>query len=301
MVKNVDLIIIGGGVGGLYTALASTQLGLSCVVIEQAMIGGKLFQYDTIHHHPTLKHTKSTDYAYRLMEDVTKEGIEVVYGTIDSFDVLVEGVQVTVNESTYQGQFLVLAVGTKDKHLTIPNADVFLGQGVSYCAACDGSFFKGKDVMVIANDPLAYEETIHLAHLVHSVTLALLPTAPLMDEKTKATIAHLSNVVIMDHMTPVSIQGEGQLESITFIHEGLKKTLPVSAVFPILGSQGATSWLSDLCEKDQDHFILVDDHMKTSLPRVYAVGDVVSNAVKSLTEAKLKAKILVDHLVDQCK
>lgn len=298
MNEIIDVGIIGAGPAGLSAALAARQAGFRVILFEKSMPGGKLNSYQTLEHFPGYEHLSAQAFGMELYESVSTSGTEIVYGEVVEIKKINDYFVLQLDGSSFQVQFVIVATGTREKPLTIPGASLFLGQGISYCAACDGGFFKNKEVVVIGGDTHAIEEAIFLANLAHHVTL-LVPYGfgqgqPLAFTKLK----QLGNVSIINEVTPVEIFGQE-------VVQGLRYQTPTSGevellcdgIFPVLGWIPNQQCLSHFPEVlDTQGFGVANAEGVSAVPGLYLIGDLHGKATRRIKNIISQGQLVIRHL-----
>ena len=171
MERQYDLVIIGAGPAGLSAALDGSRAGLKTLILENGAPGGKLIKTNKISNYPGIKDIEGTQLAMDMFEQATSFQAEYAYGEVNKID---ENKDVYLSDgSVVNGKAIILATGTKERLLNIPGEKENLGHGVSFCAVCDGAFFRDKEVVVIGGGNSALEESIYLAGLARSVTIVI--------------------------------------------------------------------------------------------------------------------------------
>ena len=302
MMQQVDVIIVGAGPAGMSAALAAHQAGYSLMILEKSMPGGKLNTYQTLEGFPGYDHVSAQQFGLDLYDALTKKDIQTTYGDVQSIEKKGNLFIVTADTGTYQSQAVIMATGTREKPLTIPGAEALLGQGISYCAACDGGFFKDKDVAVIGSDLHAMEEAIFLANLCHHLYV-LIPEPGLAPKNWLVKLNQLDNVTIMDGATPIQVLGKDNVTGLRYqtVVQGEQELL-VDGIFPILGwvpnFQPLSSFQSIL---DQDGFGLADREGVSSVPGLFIIGDLQAKATRRVRNVISQGQLVVKELVHVIK
>ncbi len=302
MMQQVDVIIVGAGPAGMSAALAAHQAGYSLMILEKSMPGGKLNTYQTLEGFPGYDHVSAQQFGLDLYDALTKKDIQTTYGDVQSIEKKGNLFIVTADTGTYQSQAVIMATGTREKPLTIPGAEALLGQGISYCAACDGGFFKDKDVAVIGSDLHAMEEAIFLANLCHHLYV-LIPEPGLAPKNWLVKLNQLDNVTIMDGATPIQVLGKDNVTGLRYqtVVQGEQELL-VDGIFPILGwvpnFQPLSSFQSIL---DQDGFGLADREGVSSIPGLFIIGDLQAKATRRVRNVISQGQLVVKELVHVIK
>ncbi len=283
--KDVDVIILGGGPAGLAAAIYVVRSGLSAVVLEKQNVGGQVALTPVVENYPGFPAIAGAKLVDILFQH-SREYAEVKELTEVSEVKLGKRIEVyTLGGEVYTCRALVLAMGATWRQLGVPGEQKFFGRGVSYCASCDGYFYRGRKVAVVGGGNTAITDALHLKHLGAEVTVIhrrgeLRAEKHLQDSLAREGIPMRWNSVV------TAIEGETAVTGLKI--KDLVKTedssLPVDGVFIAIGQQAN----SDLARQigvmtDEDGFILVDEGMRTNIPRVYAAGDITGGIRQIVT------------------
>ena len=279
-----DSVIIGAGIAGITASIYLKRSNKTSIMLDKGAPGGKLNNIHRIDNYPGVARIAGPDLAMQLFNQASELGVEYAYGSV--YEVRKEDglFLIKTDAGDYQSKTLIVATGVENKKLGIPGEDAFLGKGVSYCATCDGNFFKGKDVALVGNADHAVEDAIYLSGLVSHLYF-LYPAA------LEATEAHISELKAQDNVTwipmkkSLRIEGENLVERFVYEDEEGEKTLNVSAVFPLYGEKSSSAFLSPLGLINNKGFLVVDGNMNTSVAGVYACGDIVDKKLRQLVNA----------------
>lgn len=302
MDDRYDVIIVGAGPAGMSAALTAYPLGIKILLLEKSMPGGKLNTYQTLENFPGYEHLNAQAFGLQLYEALTKMGVQSTYGDVTDIQQTKDGFLVQSDVGSFQTKTVVLASGSREKPLTIPGADTLFGQGISYCAACDGGFFKDKDVAVIGADHHAFEEVIYLANLCHHVYLLMPPSLPGAAQNLFVKVNQLDRVTVLKDITPIAVLGTDQVTGIRYQSsvQG-EQELMVDGIFPVLG------WVPNhLMVKSfpqliaNDGYLLADTKGQTSVPGLFVIGDLQSKTMRSIknvvSQGTLVAKTVQSYL-----
>ncbi|HNR03031.1 MAG TPA: FAD-dependent oxidoreductase [Anaerolineaceae bacterium] len=285
---NYDVLIIGGGPAGATAAIYTARAGLRTMVIDKGLTAGALGITGKIANYPGLNAEIS---GAQLLENMRAQarsfGAEFVSDKVIGVDLLPEQKTVFGNAGTYTGRAVIIATGSMGRGTRVKGEDELLGRGVSYCATCDAAFFRGQDVAVAGNSDEAIEEALFLTRFVNRVHF-LCPTpelkAPqhLVDEITANEKVHLYMGASLKEVI-----GDGKVEAVRFAERGLaEQLLPVSGAFIYLqGGKPITDFLIGQLELSESGCLLVNDEYQTSIPGVFAVGDILCNHIKQAVVA----------------
>ncbi len=303
-----DLIIIGGGPAGLSAAIYALRARLNIVLIEKMAVGGQIALADNIENYPGFPSLSGIELMQKFEEHAKGLGLNIIYDEIK--DITDDGEYKTligVNES-YQARTVIITVGASPKRLNIPGEREFTGRGVSYCATCDGPFFKDEDIAVIGGGDSALKEANYLTRIVKSVVLIHRRKEFRAEKIIQERLNNAKNITMELEHSPISINGNGTktVESISIENVKTKerKTIPVKGVFIFIGIKPQTSFLKNI-EKDQDGFIKTDHYtLMTSMPGVFCAGDAHSKKLLQVAtavgEGALAATSAEEFVCDTC-
>lgn len=290
-----DSIIIGTGPGGYGAALYAARYKMNVLVIG-AQEGGMAATAHSVENYLGIESISGPEFMQNCRKQVEKLGVEVINQNVKFINKSEEGYMVTLEDGTTQeGKTLILSLGTEKRKLDIKGEKELLGKGVSYCATCDGFFFKGKDVAVIGGSDSAVTAALHLADVANRVCLIYrgvkLRSEPIwQDELDKR-----NNIDQILERNIIEIKGAQKVEKVVLDKEyKANKEIDLDGVFIEIGSVPMVSLLSNLgVELDDTNHIIVKDDMKTNVPGVYGVGDITtaSNKFKQIITAAAEGSI----------
>ena len=290
-----DVLVIGAGPAGMSAALAAKQAGFHVAILEKSMPGGKLNTYQTLENFPGYQHLQAQAFGLSMYDALTQAGITSTYGDVQSVTKKNDVFFVTTDTEEFQAKTIVVASGTKEKPLTIPGGERLFGQGVSYCPACDGGFFKGKDVFDIGSDSHALQETIFLAHLCHHVDLLLLETDTQGSQNLMVKIKQLDNIRVITQATPLEVLGDQVVMGLRYqtLVQG-EQELIVDGVFPILGWVPNHEFLKGFPNLlNSEGYVLAEKDGDTSVPGLFVIGDIKAKATKQIKNAIAQGQLVI--------
>ena len=301
-----DLIIIGGGPAGLSAAIYALRARLNIVLIEKIAVGGQIALTDNIENYPGFPSLSGAELMQKFEEHAKGLGLNIIYDEIK--DITDNGQHKTlrgVNES-YRAKTVIVTVGASPKRLNIPGEREFTGRGVSYCATCDGPFFRDEDIAVVGGGDAALKEANYLTKIVKSAVLIHRRKEFRAEKIIQEKLHNAKNITMeLEHST-VSINGNKTVESITIENVKTKerKTIPVKGVFIFIGINPQTSFLKNI-EKDEYGFIKTDPFtLMTSMPGVFCAGDAHSKKLLQVAtavgEGALAATAAEEFVCDIC-
>ena len=280
--KKTDIVIIGSGMAGMSAALYLKRANADFVLLEGNMAGGMLNQLKSVENYPAMPNTTGPEILMALMDQLRFNDISVVYGNVQTILKEEKGFEVVTDVESYEAKAVIVATGVAVSNNSIPGEEKFAGQGVSYCATCDGNFFKGADIAVIGNNNIAVEEAIYLANIVNKVYFVC-PDGNLQgDSKLIENIKEYKNIEFILNTQVQEIVGDD------FGVTGIKvndKVIDVMGVFPYVGKKSTSQVLNNLKPDKQGIFLKVDENMSTNIPGLFAAGDIVSKKLKQLVTA----------------
>lgn len=299
--KKADIVIIGSGMAGMSAAIYLKRANADFVMLEGNMAGGMLNQLKSVENYPAMPNTTGSDILIALMDQLRFNEIPVIYGNVQTILKEADGFEVVTDVESYEAKAVIVATGVATSSKSIPGEEKFAGQGVSYCATCDGNFFKGADIAVVGNNNIALEEAIYLANIVNKVYFVCLDEELQGDSKLIEKIREYKNVELLLNTTVQEIVGDD------FGVTGIKvndKVIDVMGVFPYVGKKSTSQVLNNLKPEKQGIFLKVNEEMETNIPGLFAAGDVVAKKLKQLITAAgdgAAAATSADNYVKQIK
>jgi thioredoxin reductase (NADPH) len=303
MGKVWDLIVVGAGPAGLTAAVYACRAGLKTMVLEKAAPGGQLLETPAIENFPGFPEPISgMELMDRLEKQARRFGAEIVFG--EAMGLVKEGENWAVRASAenFLGRAVVVATGAHPKKLPAKGAEKFVGRGLSYCATCDGFFFRDKTVLMVGAGDAALTEALFLADLCRKVYILVrhpkddpkaIRAAAALRERAMAhpRIEFVWNAVVEE------VFGDGKVEGVVLrdLSTGETRDFPVDGVFVKIGYEPATGWVRGVVELTPAGYIRTDSWMRTAVPGVFAAGDVrepsgrVAQAVVAAAEGALAA------------
>ncbi len=282
-----DLVIIGGGPGGLAAAIYGRRSGLSTVVLEKGNLGGAITRTDEIENYPGISHSSGLELGKMFHQHAQGLGAEFLDCTVQGLEL--EGVMKRV--ATTRGDFLakavVIATGSEFRKLGCPGEEEFTGKGVCYCATCDGAFFQGCEVAVVGGGNTAVEEGCYLTQFASKVYVIHRRDQFRADEIAVERMKNNPKVVPVYSTVVESIQGSVFVEKLVLknVKTGEISELPVEGVFMFVGNVPNNQLVKDLVETAPGGWIKVNANMETSVPGIFAVGDVRETPLRQVITA----------------
>ena len=286
--ETFDVAVVGAGPAGLTAGLYAARAGLRTAVFEQLSPGGQLAQTERIENYPGFSEgAGGFELAWSMKEQAERFGVQIINEEVSSLDLASPVKQLRTPYGSYSARSVIVATGARPRKLGVPGEAQLTGHGVSYCATCDGSFFRGKTVMVGGGNTAA-ADAIYLSRLAERVILVhrrdKLRATPVYHEQ----LAKLENVSFMWNTEVRALRGEeGKLVSAQVEHlgDGALETVPVDGVFVAVGTQPNTEFLAGALPLDAGGYIAASETGETSIPGVFAAGDVRAKALRQVVTA----------------
>ena len=287
--KNYDIVIVGGGPGGLTAGLYGARAMRKTVVLEKGMPGGQIANTEEVEDYPGFEHISGAELAMKMANHAQKFGLEMA--TEDVEEVYVDGndrVARCASGTLYRAKAIILSTGGSPLKLGVPGEAEYTGKGVSYCAICDGAFFRNQVIAVVGGGDAAVEEAGFLTKFGSKVYVIHrrdeLRAAKVVQ---KRAFANEKLKFIWDTVVESINGSDKQVTNLSLknVKTGEKSTLEVGAVFPFLGFVPNSNITREALRKDQGGYIITDHKMETSIKGVFACGDVRSQLVRQITNA----------------
>lgn len=288
-VKEYDIVIVGGGPGGLTAGMYGARANLRTIMIEKFMPGGQIANTEEVEDYPGFEHISGAELSMKMADHAKKFGLEVVSDEV--IEIKSEGearkIAVCASGTVYVGKQMVVATGGSAVKLNVPGEAEFSGKGVSYCAICDGAFFRDQVIAVVGGGDAAVEEAVFLTKFGSKVILIhrrdKLRAQKIIQERAfkNPKIEYIWDSVVEE------IKGDGKVNSLVLknVKTGERSDLSVGAVFIFIGFYPNTGMLPDGIKKNEQGYLITDFKMETSIPGIYACGDVREQLVRQITNA----------------
>ncbi|NLM34917.1 MAG: thioredoxin-disulfide reductase [Clostridiales bacterium] len=287
-IKNVDLLIIGGGPAGLTAAIYAARAKLNMVLLENQITGGQVRNSYTIENYPGFKTIEGSALADLMIEQAKDLG-----ATIDEFDQII-GVKLTDQEKTvetqsyiYKPKAIIIATGASPRKLPIPNEDKYSGRGVHYCAVCDGAVYEGSVIGVVGGGNSALEEALFLTRFASKVIMIRRYDYFKGEKATLEEVERNPKIEIMYNWDLVNVEGENFVNKAIVKNTitGEEKDLELDAVFGYIGNVPKTELFREYIKLNENGYIITDENMQTNIKGVYAAGDVREKVYRQITTA----------------
>lgn len=286
MDRQVDLVIVGAGPAGMTAAIYASRAGLSTLMIDASAPGGQLLKTYLIDNYPGLPSISGPDLAIQMYQQSVSFGAEYLYGYVEE---ITKEKQVKLQDgSIISAQAILIATGAKEKQLGIPGEQDAIGHGESFCAVCDGAFFRDKRVVVIGGGDSALEEAQFLTRFASSVTIVIRRDVFRATEKAKQEVEKNDKIhVIRRHVPKEILLTDGKVSGIvlenTDTHDSI--TIPCEGVFPFIGHTPETAFAKGLGILDENGYVVTQEGTKTAVPGIYGAGDCTYKELRQVVTA----------------
>ena len=282
-----DVLIIGGGPAGLSAGLYCGRAGLKALLLEGAAPGGQLLLADRIGNYPGLSgEPGGPELASRMLQMAQDAGVAVLTAQAEEFSLRGDTKEVRAGGQAFFGKTLILACGATPRKLNIPGEAALTGRGVSWCALCDGFFFRNKTVCVIGGGSSAVSEALYLAPLCQTVWLIHRGAALRAENALRRRMEEAPNLHFLPDTIVTEILGATEVTGVRLKSgEEADRVLPCQGVFVAIGRVPASEGVRHQLDTDAGGYLLTDGNMATSLPGVFAAGDIRHKPMRQVVTA----------------
>ena len=283
-----DLIIIGGGPAGLTSALYAKRAKLKVLLVEKMILGGAATTTFLIENYPGFPEGLSgMEFSNRLQDQVRRLGLDIQWGNAVNINVKKSHKEVIINNKVLKTKAIIIATGTEAAKLGVSGEQEFLGRGVSYCATCDGAFYKGKNIMVVGGGNSAIEEAIFLTRFAKKISIVHRRDQLRADKLLAEQATSHPKIYFFWHSTVEKILGTDKVNEVVLKDLQTNKNLkfPVDGVFIYVGSVPHSDIVKGIVKLDKKGFIITNEEMKTSAKGIFAAGDIRAKQLRQVVTA----------------
>lgn len=293
-----DVIILGAGPAGLTAGIYAARGGLKTVIVESKAVGGQAALTAEIENYPGFKNISGFELTSLMQSQCENLGVEFVYDIPSELDLQSDVKTVkTAYSGTLEGKTVIIATGALPRTLGVERESAFIGGGVSYCATCDGAFFKGKPVAVVGGGNTAVEDALYLKNFASEVYLIhrrdALRASAVLSDKIKS-----SGVKILWDSVVTELVGDNKLQAVLVknVKTGETKRVDCNGLFVAVGQKPASEGLAGV-ELDQNGYVITDDAMRTNLQGVFAAGDIRKKTLRQVVTATADGAIAAESAI----
>ena len=282
----IDVAIIGAGPGGMTAAVYAGRAGLKTVVFERATVGGQMAYTNELENFPGFEKTTGFDLAMLLDKQMRAFNATYVNEDIKEIKKSGDNFEITTSNGTYTALTVILALGASPRNLGLESEKRLRGSGVSYCATCDGNFYRGADVAVVGGGNTAFEDALFLANLCKKVYIIHRRDEFRAEKILQDRVGKTENIEIITNSVPVEITGKFEVDGIRIENKDKEmRDIPLQGVFVAIGTVPNSDIVKDFVDLDNYGYIKTNKDMGTSVHGVYAIGDVRDTVLRQVITA----------------
>lgn len=285
--NKYDVIIIGGGAAGMTAALYSLRSGKSVLLLEKETIGGQIAKSPRVENFPTIKEISGEELSSKLFDQIMDLGCEFELDTVTKLEKIDNEFKITGEYGTYGSKSVIIATGLEHRKINIENEDELIGKGVSYCAVCDGAFYKDEDVCLIGDGNTALQYSILLSNYCKKVYVCTLFDKFFGDDILVKKLKERENVEIIQNVSLTKFIANDELEGLLFKNtkDDSLLELKVKGCFIAIGQIPNNDIFTNLVDLDKNGYILVNEDLETKTKGLFVAGDCRQKKVRQLTTA----------------
>lgn len=282
---NYDIIIIGGGPAGLTAAIYAARAEKKTLVIESEAPGGQILVSPEVDNYPGLPNVSGFDFATALAAQAESLGAETCFDTVSQIKKENGLFSVICADGSYLAKAVIVATGAKPRKLGVAGEDAYVGRGVSYCATCDGAFFRKKTVAVVGGGNTAFEDALYLSNIAEKVYLIHRREEFRADRRNIELLKARPNVELITSAKVIGLIGTETVEGVQLDRKGKQEALALNGVFAAVGREPAFPFLNGLLSPDKSGYLSAGEDCRTAVPGLFAAGDCRNKQVRQLTTA----------------
>ena len=279
-----DILIIGGGPAGISAGIYAKRAGKSVAIIEKSVPGGQVAVTGEVENYPGVGRLSGAELATKFYDHAISLGVEFIFD--EALEAFLKGKikRVKCRNATYQAKAVIIAMGCYSRELNVSGEKKFFGRGVSYCATCDGNFFKGKDVAVVGSGDSAVSNALYLSEICKSVSLFAKNNLKLRAYKEENLTA-VKNIEVFKNVKVTEIVGDEKIEGIKYIADKKEHLKKVEGIFVSIGRNPDTELLAGKIKLDEKGYVVPKKQVYTNISGVFACGDVANPTLKQIVTA----------------
>ena len=294
-----DIIVIGAGPAGLTAAIYARRANKSVLIFEAKAYGGQIVNANLVENYPGFESISGFDLATNMYDQAINLGAEVKFEMVKK---ITKDKEVITDSGTYSAKAIIIATGAENRRLNLPEEVDYIGKGVSYCATCDGNFYKGKDVAIVGGGNTALEDALYLSNICNKVYLIHRRDSFRGEDKYVEQISLSDNIELILNSNVIDLNGEEHLNSIV-IKDNTEntRTVEVSGLFIAVGQQPKNELFADVIELDDKGYIKAHDEVYTTCSGIYVAGDTRAKELKQLTTAVADGSLAATIAIKEMK
>ncbi len=286
--KTYDLIIIGAGPAGMTAAVYGARAGLKVLMLDKGAPGGQMVNTYEVENYTGFENISGPDLSMKMFEHTQKLGVTYAYGYVKSIQDKGSTKIVVTEDEEFIAKAVIIATGTVNRRLGAIGEEKLAGRGISWCAICDGAFFRNKDVVVIGGGNSALEEALYLAGICRKVTIIHRRNEFRADRIVQERVKTNEKITLeLEALVESFNEKDGKLGSITLrnVKTNETKELPCDGAFIYIGQEPVSSMFKDLVKVNEQGYIITNEHMETNIKGIYAAGDVCEKDLRQIITA----------------
>lgn len=292
-----DIIIIGAGPSGMSAALYALRANKKVLLLEKECFGGQIINASSIENYPALSNVSGYDFATNLYNQIKSLGVILKYEEVLE---VTDKKEVITRKDTYKGKNIIIATGLKKRKLNLENEDKLLGSGISYCATCDGNFYKNKKVAVVGGGNTALEDALYLSNIASKVYLIHRRDKFRGEKKLISEVKEKNNIELILNTNITKIIGTDNLNSIeiTDNRNNISK-LEIEGLFIAIGNIPDNNRFKNIIDLDENGYIIANTNLKTKTDNIYVAGDTRVKTLRQLVTATADGAIAATEIIKE--
>lgn len=292
-----DCIIIGAGIAGMTASIYMKRANLNVLLLEKNIPGGQINRSAKIENYPGFKEIDGPTLSTKIYEQIKNLDIQYKFDEVKNIKKIDDNFEIQTEKQNYQAKKILVASGREANNLNLRNEKELIGSGISFCAICDGAFFKDKEVAVIGGGNSALEETLYLSSICKKIYLIIRSDKFRADASLIQKVKNLNNICILKNSNITEINEKNGVLSNIILNNNDK--LNIEGLFIYIGQTPHTEFLDNLNVKKKNKYIIVDDAMRTNIPGIYACGDVIDKKLYQLSTAVGEGALAATSIINE--
>lgn len=293
-----DIVIIGAGVAGLTAGIYAKRANKNVLILEKKSYGGQIINASNIENYPGEEHISGFDLATKLYNQNKSLGVDIFYEEAKNVKKENKEFIIETNKNTYRSKALIIATGTNNRKMNLTNEDNLIGKGISYCATCDGNFYKNKVVAVVGGGNTALEDALYLSNICKKVYLIHRRDKFRADSKTVEELSKKDNIEVILNSNVTNLIGNDHLEMIEVTSNDKKNNLEVAGLFIAIGQIPESELLNGKIEIDESNYIISNENCHTNIEGAFVAGDVRQKNLRQLVTATSDGAIAATEAIN---
>ena len=293
-----DIVIIGAGVAGLTAGIYAKRANKTVLILEKKSYGGQIINASNIENYPGEEHISGFDLATKLYNQNKSLGVDIFYEEAKNVKKENKEFIIETNKNTYRSKALIIATGTNNRKMNLTNEDNLIGKGISYCATCDGNFYKNKEVAVVGGGNTALEDALYLSNICKKVYLIHRRDKFRADLKTVEELSKKDNIEVILNSNVTNLIGNDHLEMIEVTSNDKKNNLEVAGLFIAIGQIPESELLNGKIEIDESNYIISNENCHTNIEGAFVAGDVRQKNLRQLVTATSDGAIAATEAIN---